>query len=116
MRNLKWKKIRVPEGLLTQIDNAIAQLNQTRREQYRRVTHLFGKMYVATTEDIVIFSVATKTRPARITAIGLDQNANGKMFVLDNTDDIHACCDRLGIEDQSERQEFFDFVTPRSKQ
>lgn len=115
MKTLHWKKTRVPESLLIQMDKAVSQLSQARDERYRRITHLFGKMYIATIDDMVIFTAGTQTRPARITAIALDQKAGGKMFVLDNIDDIRACCDRLGIEDQSERREFSDFVTPKSK-
>lgn len=116
MKELKWKKINVSESLLTLMDDTVMQLSQMRNEQFQRVTHLFGKMYVATIDDLVIFRAGTRTRPSIVTAIAFDQNADGMMFVLDNPDDIHACCDYLGIEEQRERRAFFDFVTPSSKQ
>lgn len=98
------------------MDDAVTQLSQMRNEQFQRVTHMYGEMYVATIDGVVIFTAGTRTRPSKITAIALDQNAVDKIFVLDNLDDVHACCDYLGIEERSERKAFFDFVTPRSKQ
>lgn len=116
MRKLNWIKIKVSESLLKQLDNALIRLNDMRNERYQLVTHLFGKMYVANIGDVVIFRAGTNTRPSRITAIAVDQYDDGKIFVLDNADDIYSCCDYLEIMEQHERQNFFDFVTPRSRQ
>ena len=116
MRKLRWNKVKVSESLQKMMDIAVTQLSQMRNKQFQRVTHLFGKMYVAAIDDMVIFRVGTQTRPSVVTAIAIDRNADGKMFVLDNPGDIDACCDYLGIDEQSERQEFLAFVTPRPNQ
>ena len=108
----QWELKKVPTPLAQKIDDVIAKINANNDYTYRRITQLWGRMYLASVQELTFFRVANGARPARLVTVGIRQDDPDFYLFLNTIESTSQCCDYLGITNADKRIKFYRFALP----
>ncbi len=113
---LKWEKIRLPEEIRNRLDRAAAEVTPHSGGHFHVITHPFGKIIACRDPGLLFFHVGDGGRPPEILPLAITtDDASILLSPTRHTEDFDACCERLGLQNQEQRDGFRRFLLPGSK-
>lgn len=112
----QWRKIRPSDELKTRLQNAIDKLNSKQSQEFKLISHLFGKLFLLEFGGFLLFKAGTGSRPGNIEVLAINLSDHDILLQpLSSELDFVALLEQLQTNIEITVDELAQIVNPRKK-